>query len=268
MPSLNNPLDIYKLLPGTNCKKCYFPTCMAFAAAVFKGKKSIVDCPYVDNDVLDQIEPGNDNSQKAMEEHERMLAEMKSHFSGIDFPSTAERLGARIEGDEMVLNCLGKRFSVDTGGNIRSECHVNMWLTIPILDYVLYGEGADPQGDWVTLRELKGGAERYPLFQQMCEKPLKKLADQYPDLFEDIMWIFTGKPAEAFDADIALVLYPLPKVPILICYWKPEDELGSSVSVFFDKTADRNLQIGSTYSLGVGMIVMFQKIMQHHSQGA
>jgi len=31
---LPNVLDIYKLLPGSNCKKCGFPACMAFAAAL------------------------------------------------------------------------------------------------------------------------------------------------------------------------------------------------------------------------------------------
>jgi DNA-binding CsgD family transcriptional regulator/ArsR family metal-binding transcriptional regulator len=38
-------LDLYRLLPKSNCKKCGFPSCLAFAAAQSKGKTSSVECP-------------------------------------------------------------------------------------------------------------------------------------------------------------------------------------------------------------------------------
>jgi acetyl-CoA decarbonylase/synthase complex subunit gamma len=38
-------LDIFKHTPKTNCKKCGFPTCMAFCMQVSAGKKKIEDCP-------------------------------------------------------------------------------------------------------------------------------------------------------------------------------------------------------------------------------
>ncbi len=38
-------LDILKLLPGTNCGDCGFATCMAFAAAVSRGKATADACP-------------------------------------------------------------------------------------------------------------------------------------------------------------------------------------------------------------------------------
>ena len=44
MPQLNF-MDIYKLLPKTNCKECGLPTCMAFALALVKGEKHPKDCP-------------------------------------------------------------------------------------------------------------------------------------------------------------------------------------------------------------------------------
>ncbi len=40
-------LDIYKLLPKTNCKKCGFPTCLAFAMALAGKKVSLDQCPDV-----------------------------------------------------------------------------------------------------------------------------------------------------------------------------------------------------------------------------
>jgi len=40
-------LDIYKLLPKTNCKKCGFLTCLAFAMALASKKISLDKCPDV-----------------------------------------------------------------------------------------------------------------------------------------------------------------------------------------------------------------------------
>jgi len=38
-------IDILKILPKTNCQKCGYLTCMAFAAAIIKGKVAIDKCP-------------------------------------------------------------------------------------------------------------------------------------------------------------------------------------------------------------------------------
>ena len=40
-------LDIYKLLPKTNCKKCGSPTCLAFAMKLAMKKASLDDCPDI-----------------------------------------------------------------------------------------------------------------------------------------------------------------------------------------------------------------------------
>jgi ArsR family metal-binding transcriptional regulator len=38
-------LDIYKLLPKTNCRRCGQPTCMMFASLATEGIKGYGDCP-------------------------------------------------------------------------------------------------------------------------------------------------------------------------------------------------------------------------------
>ncbi|MCX5657285.1 MAG: acetyl-CoA decarbonylase/synthase complex subunit gamma, partial [Candidatus Omnitrophica bacterium] len=43
-------LDIYKLLPKTNCKKCGSPTCLAFAMRLLSKKASLSECPDVSNE--------------------------------------------------------------------------------------------------------------------------------------------------------------------------------------------------------------------------
>jgi len=40
-------VQIFKLLPKTNCKKCGYPTCLAFAMALAQGKADLAKCPDV-----------------------------------------------------------------------------------------------------------------------------------------------------------------------------------------------------------------------------
>jgi len=43
-------LDIYKLLPRTNCKECGAPTCMAFADMLAKDNKTLEECPPLNDE--------------------------------------------------------------------------------------------------------------------------------------------------------------------------------------------------------------------------
>jgi hypothetical protein len=138
-------------------------------------------------------------------------------------------------------------------------------VATPFLNYIRYGKGTTASGKWVTFRELKGGKERYPLFQKRCEDAIKSVADSYTELFDDLVHLFSGRQVEKqFESDVSVVLHPLPRLPIMVCYWRPEDGLESSINLFFDETADQNLDIGSIFSLGAGMAQMFGKLAQRH----
>jgi ArsR family metal-binding transcriptional regulator len=43
--SVPRPLDIYELLPRTNCHACDEATCMAFAFALLEGRRYPTECP-------------------------------------------------------------------------------------------------------------------------------------------------------------------------------------------------------------------------------
>lgn len=49
-------LEIYKLLPKTNCKECGFPTCLAFAMQIAAKKASLDKCPHVSQDAKGKLE--------------------------------------------------------------------------------------------------------------------------------------------------------------------------------------------------------------------
>ncbi len=48
-------LQIYKLLPKTNCKECGYPTCLAFAMKLAAQQAELETCPYVSEDAKAQL---------------------------------------------------------------------------------------------------------------------------------------------------------------------------------------------------------------------
>ncbi len=266
MTELKNAMEIFKKLPRTNCKECGIPTCFAFAAAVFKGDKRLCDCTHVDKAVIENYSIANSDSRTLEREEAKAVEELRSRVAEVDLAAAAERLGGVYSGEHLTLKMLGKDFHIDQNGVITSLCHIHGWLTIPMLNYILESEGKTPVGEWTPFRELKDGWVRAGLFEQRCEKPLKRIADVHTDLFEFMVQIFSAKHApRAFNSDIAVTLYPLPKVPMLICYWRPEGDMQSSVNIFFDKTAADNLPIDSIYRITAGIVMMFEKIVVTHA---
>lgn len=265
MSNLNNPVEILKLLNKSNCKECKEPTCLAFAAAVFNGKRKLAECPHLERDVIEQFDVETETRKAPEQDLEESMELLKRKVSSIDLSSAAERLGAEFSKGKLTIRICGKNFHVDSNGNLFSEIHMHPWVTIPILSYILNCKGAPVSGKWVPFRELEGGKTWYRLFGQRCENPLKKVADTYTDLFNDMLHIFNGRQVENhYQSDISLVLHPLPLVPILICYWKPEDGLESTLNLFFDSTAEENLNIEAIYSLATGLVRMFEKIALTH----
>jgi len=49
-------MQIFKLLPKTNCKECGVPTCLAFAMNLASGKAELDSCPYVSDEARAQLE--------------------------------------------------------------------------------------------------------------------------------------------------------------------------------------------------------------------
>lgn len=257
-------LEILKMLDGSNCRKCGKPTCLAFAAAVAKGWQRLDECPQVEV-AASEMYDGEVAVRPAIErEIDESIAELRKRIGELDFPAAARRLSATVVDGRLTVKCLGKDFSINAQGNVTTELHVNGWITMPVLDYIVDGGGVPVSGNWVRFTDLKGGRTRNPLFVQRCEEPCRKLADADTALFSDILHLFGKPPEDDYSANISLVFHPLPRVPILISYWEPEDSLESNLTILFDSTAADNLNIYSVYTLATGLVMMFERIALSH----
>jgi hypothetical protein len=265
MALLKTTMDIFKLLEGSNCRECGEKACLAFAAGVFKGRRQLSECPRLDQGTVLKYTGNTQKAQSVEEDMADTVAALKEKVKTVDLSQAAGRVGGRFSDGRLTFRILGREFGVDSNACFYSDIHINSWLMIPVLHYIIYCRGTPVSGKWASFRELKDGMVRNPLFEQRCEKPLKRVADEYTDFFKDLLDIFDGRQVDnLFESDISIVLHLLPRMPMLICYWKPDDGMESSFHMFFDATSTDNLHIDSLYTLVAGFVHMFEKIAARH----
>lgn len=266
MSVTNNPYQLYKLLPGDNCRQCHLPSCMAFAAAVIRGEKPPAACPRLEREVLARLEAELTPRRSLADEQEERIAELRGEIAALDFATLAPRLGGRLEGDKLVFCCLGKDFTVDRQGRLSSECHVNPWLQLPLLRYLLVCRGESPGDEWVPLAALAGGAAAAPLFGKRCEEPLRALADKHGEDFFELLSLFGHREEVAGGGEEGeervFICRPLPLVPFRLAYQPPEDGLASSLRLTFERSAEQNAVPEMLYFLGAGFTAMLEKILR------
>ncbi len=265
MAVAKNAMEIFKVLDKSNCRLCGEKTCLAFAGAVFCNTRRIGECPKLSAETRAMFGGQGEGQESSPSDLEAYLATLKEEVTKLDFSAAAERIGAQVQGEMLQLRILGKLFGIRKDGSFATDLHLTPWVVIPLLDYVLHCKGAPVTGDWRSYRELPGGQEKYPLFKKRGEDVLQQLASKYTDFFSDIVQMFDGRAVDKqFLSDVSVVLYPFPLVPIMICYWQPDEGLAASLNIFFDKSAGENIGVDSAFSLATGLVRMFEKLATHH----
>lgn len=94
-------LEIYKLLPRSNCRECGFPGCMAFSAALSRGKTDPFLCPELNN-------PINENAIYPLFDEDGEVV------STISIDLNAEKRRIEIEKQREYIKSLEKRLAAIT----------------------------------------------------------------------------------------------------------------------------------------------------------
>lgn len=124
-------IQIYKLLPQTNCKECGFPTCLAFAMKLAAKQVELSDCPYVSEESKSQLAESaappirlvtlksNGYETKAGNEvvlfrHEKTFYHMPGIFVRVLDSDTEDEIKAKVAATEAYkVNYVGIDLSID-----------------------------------------------------------------------------------------------------------------------------------------------------------
>lgn len=124
-----------------------------------------------------------------------------------------------------------------------------MGWRLVVLNYLGRADGTPLRGQEISYRELEDGMVYFNAFQRESIYPLGKwIAGKSPDIIDSIIAKLGGAVRD--NADIAAVFQALPRFPVLIKLWFPDDELPGSANILFDSTANRYLHTEDIAAVG------------------
>ena len=254
-----NAIELYKKLPMQNCGKCRQKTCMPFAFALLRGEVELAECPDLTESEIALLK----SSIRTSDWREELISKLQKEVAAIRFQEMAAGLGAEMKDETLVIRALGREFAMKPEGEISTQGHITPWIKILLLHYVRIHGQAPLSGKWVSYAELRSGMVKALSFLRECEEPLRDLLDREFGAVSGILQKLGAEKRGGFAANNAWHLFLLPKVPVLILYWPQEDEFASKVSILFDSTADRFLDVESLMFLGEGLIDNIETYLQY-----
>jgi hypothetical protein len=243
------PHQFLQFVPATNCGECGYPACLAFAVAVTKGGVEPTLCPYVKKDALpeDLVPQTGDGSLESVgrgqeERDMALVAHLKSKVQELDFQSLAPRLGAgwnKEHPDELQFFFLGRPVRIGKKDvAVAGEQLVDPRDQILLYNYVAFGGGRIPDGNWVGMESLPNSISKIRTLATYCELRLaKRFSGRGAELAKLCMLAGGRQETGELSADVAMFIPVLPHVPHLLLFWdeEPEDGFEAKVKVLFDQ---------------------------------
>jgi len=151
---------------------------------------------------------------------------------------------------------LGNRYLAEhPGGSVTyedKEGEVPAVVTILLLHYLCRASGVELAADWVSFKELQGGAIYIEPFRKRAVMPFAKNFGLLPADFARAAEKLGGRKAN--HGDISYIIPALPRVPLLYVLWLGDDEFPPNGNILFDRHASTYLHT-EDYAVLCGLTV-------------
>jgi len=154
---MKTAVEIYKLLPRTNCGACGMPTCFGFATKVACRMASIKACSNLSDEARTALAAEFEEQQPARGTvYEQALVSLRPKIAILDFAKVAATFGADLKNpDTMELTFLGDTYRitreriVDTNGKEPVP-----FISILIYNHLSMPDPPAPAGEWITFSSV------------------------------------------------------------------------------------------------------------------
>jgi len=162
----------------------------------------------------------------------------------IDLDSIAEKLGGRVEKDEMVLSFFGQPYRISSRGITDPfGKQPPMGISVVLCKYLLLCP-AIPSLDkeWVSYRDFKNTAPLVHSFINHAERPIvQNYSNRLKALAAACKKLGGKDPGLDLNYQLIMILYPLPKVPLLLLFDDVDEEFPAQCKVLFERRAEHYL---------------------------
>jgi Domain of unknown function (DUF3786)/Putative Fe-S cluster len=253
---MKTAVDIYKLLPKTNCGTCGMPTCFGFATKVASRMAPITACANLSAEAKTAL-AGELAEQSASRGtvYEQALVSLRPKIAALDFMKTASLFGADVIGpDAIELTFLGDKYRItkeriiDKGGK----------EPVPFLSILIYNHLSMPDppalsGEWITFSSVPASHAKDKAWAGHVEEVIAKHFTGNIEGLKQACERIGGVPRSIKGShDIAYEFRFFPRYPALLLFYDAvlEEDFPAQCKLLLDKTVDKYLDIESIVVLG------------------
>ena len=177
-----------------------------------------------------------------------------AQISELDFKKIAERLGAELDGDELIIPVFGKLMRISASAiSGPSGSRPNFSVCVILFKYLLMCPDYDPvEKDWVSFKDFRDSAPFAGAFVNYTEAPLAKyFSRRVKDLETACREINGHAPAATFSYDLCMQFIALPRIPILLLFNDADNEFPAQCMVLFERCAEKYLDMECLAMVGM-----------------
>ncbi len=255
--SMKTAVEIYKLLPKTNCGKCGLQSCFGFAAKLASRQASPDECATMTAEARQKLrDAGVNRPETPGTVYEQVLESLQPKIQALDFKKAAGQFGVKIAGpDELEITFLNEPYRVtkEKVTSAASGTEPRPWISILIYNHLCMPDPPEPAGEWITFGFIPAShAKDKAWIGHVEEEIAKRFAGDVAGLKNACGRLGGSAVTMPGNHDAAFEFHFFPHYPVLLLFYDalPEENFPAQCRLLLDKTAPRYLDIESIVVLG------------------
>ena len=167
-------------------------------------------------------------------------------LAAIDLLSRADRLGADVATDALVIPLYGSPYTISRDGvRDANGFQANFAISVVLCCYILQcPETVPPAGDWMTYREFRNAGPLVSYFTANTQKIIETAFAGNTDGLVDVCQRLGGKTFEdGASYDVSLAFDFLPRIPVLLRFNDKDSEFPAQCAILFPQSAETFLDM-------------------------
>ncbi len=123
------------------------------------------------------------------------------------------------------------------------------YMSLFIVHYLLGSTLAFPAGEWVSEKDIPGGAA---FFRGPHTLPTGEIVNTFGDDLDRFSKTCSDIGGRSLDmADAAFAFDIRPNIPVALLYWQGDEDFGAEAKLLFDRSISQHLALDIVYALAV-----------------
>ena len=253
---MKTAVEIYKLLPKTNCGKCGLPSCFGYAAKLATRQASTDGCTFMSASARESLrEADAERRVSPGTVYEQALESLRPKIQALDFRKVASLFGATQNGPDVLKILFLNEEYVITKDQVldASDREPRPWISILIFNHLCMPDPPAPAGEWVTFGSIPASHAKDKAWAGHVEDVIAKHFSGNVDALKAACDKLGGiKAGIQGNHDAAYEFRFFPHYPVLLLFYDsvPEENFPAQCRLLVDRTAPRYLDIESIVVLG------------------